>query len=130
MVLAADGLGGALLARAGLTEAPAEPGSRMGAGVVLTWDGPFYEPGTVYMACGRAGYVGLVRLEDGRLDVAAALDAPAVRAPTGRAAWPKAYSGRGGLAGAAAGGWAAMDGDAAADTPGPSTVRPSRVRPG
>ena len=41
VVLAADGLGGALLARAGLTEAPPEPGARMGAGVVLTWDEPF-----------------------------------------------------------------------------------------
>jgi len=31
------------------------------------------------MACGRAGYVGLVRLEDGRLDVAAAFDPGALR---------------------------------------------------
>jgi 2-polyprenyl-6-methoxyphenol hydroxylase-like FAD-dependent oxidoreductase len=32
------------------------------------------------MACGAAGYVGLVRLEDGRLNVAAAFDAPALKA--------------------------------------------------
>lgn len=31
------------------------------------------EPGTVYMACGSHGYVGMVLLEDHRLDVAAAL---------------------------------------------------------
>src|SRR5262249_9198733 len=37
----------------------------------------------VYMACGRAGYVGLVRLEDGRLDVACALDVAAVKAAGG-----------------------------------------------
>jgi flavin-dependent dehydrogenase len=83
VVLAADGLGGSLLARAGLTEAPAEPGARLGAGLVVDCAQPFYEPGTIYMACGRAGYVGLVRLEDGRLDLAAALDAAAVRVQHG-----------------------------------------------
>src|SRR5205823_9361457 len=68
LVLVADGLGGKLLARAGLTEAPPEPAARLGAGVVLA-DGPgFYAAGTVYMACDGGGYVGLVRLEDGRLD--------------------------------------------------------------
>jgi flavin-dependent dehydrogenase len=86
VVLAADGLGGQLLARAGVTEAPPEAGARIGAAVTLP---PcqeatgHYEPGTVYMACGRGGYVGLVRLEDGRLDCAAAFDAGAVRAAHG-----------------------------------------------
>jgi flavin-dependent dehydrogenase len=78
-VLAADGLGGKLLARAGVNAAPAAPGSRIGAGAVLGEAPAFYRPGTVYMACGEHGYVGLVRLEDGRLDVAAALDASWVR---------------------------------------------------
>src|SRR5207237_9932770 len=83
VVLAADGLGGKLLARAGLTAAPPEPAARLGAGVVLA-DGPaFYGAGTVYMACGGGGYVGLVRLEDGRLDVAAALDTGFVRSNGG-----------------------------------------------
>jgi flavin-dependent dehydrogenase len=44
---------------------------------------PFFRPGTVYMACGEGGYVGLVRLEDGRLNLAAALDAGRVRAEGG-----------------------------------------------
>jgi flavin-dependent dehydrogenase len=79
IVLAADGLGGKLLARAGLTEAPARPGARLGAGVVVETADDFYRPATIFMACGRSGYVGLVRLEDGRLDLAAALDALAVR---------------------------------------------------
>ena len=35
------------------------------------------------MACGAGGYTGLVRLEDGRLDVAAAFDAAWVRAAGG-----------------------------------------------
>jgi flavin-dependent dehydrogenase len=79
-VLAADGLGGKLLARAGVSAAPSAPGSRIGAGTGLTEAPAFYRPGIVYMACGEHGYAGLVRLEDGRLDVAAALDASRVRA--------------------------------------------------
>jgi flavin-dependent dehydrogenase len=40
---------------------------------------PFYSEHVIYLACAEAGYVGLVRLEDGRLDVAAAFDREAVR---------------------------------------------------
>jgi flavin-dependent dehydrogenase len=72
--VAADGLGGTFL-----DHVLPVPGSRIGAGLV-TGDVPaYYEPGTIYMACGRHGYLGLVRLEDGRLDLAAALDAMWVR---------------------------------------------------
>ena len=79
VVLAADGLGGKLVARAGVSAVDTEAGARIGAGVVAA-DGPaFYTPGVIYMACGRAGYLGLVRLEDGRLDLAAALDPHGVR---------------------------------------------------
>ena len=39
----------------------------------------FYQPETIFMAVGRGGYVGLVRVEDGRLDVAAAFDPEFVR---------------------------------------------------
>ncbi len=78
VVLAADGLGGLLAARGGVTHAPAVAGSRIGAGAVV--DAPaFFAPGTVYMACGPHGYTGLVRLEDGRLDVACAFDGAAVK---------------------------------------------------
>ena len=55
--------------------APAEAGARIGAGATTTEAPDFYRPGVVYMACGAGGYTGLVRLEDGRLDVAAAFDA-------------------------------------------------------
>jgi flavin-dependent dehydrogenase len=76
LVLAADGLGGTLLARGGTRVAP---GSWTGAGAVLP-DGPaFYGAGAIFMACGTPGYVGLVRLEDGRLNVAAALEPAALR---------------------------------------------------
>jgi flavin-dependent dehydrogenase len=85
VVVAADGLGGKLLARAGVAKAVAEPGARLGAGVVLGQGPAFYAAGTVYMACGSGGYVGLVRLEDDRLDVAAALDPAALRGGVGAA---------------------------------------------
>jgi 2-polyprenyl-6-methoxyphenol hydroxylase-like FAD-dependent oxidoreductase len=62
-----------------------EPGSRIGAGVVLpARTAPtFYQPGTIYMATGRGGYVGVVRVEDDRLDVAAALDPSFVKGEGG-----------------------------------------------
>jgi flavin-dependent dehydrogenase len=79
LVLAADGLGGTLLARGGRGGTRVAPGSWTGAGAVLQ-DGPaFYGAGAIFMACGTPGYVGLVRLEDGRLNVAAALEPAALR---------------------------------------------------
>jgi len=79
LVLAADGLGGQFLAGAG--DCPARPArySRIGAGVIAADAPDFFVAGSVFMACGLGGYVGLARLEDGRLDVAAAFDRPAVR---------------------------------------------------
>jgi flavin-dependent dehydrogenase len=83
VVLAADGLGGLLLGRGGIAAAPPRPGSRIGAGVVIEHGDTFFAPGVIYMTCGRSGYVGLVRLEDGRLDLACALSTDAVRAASG-----------------------------------------------
>jgi flavin-dependent dehydrogenase len=79
VVLAADGLGGGLLARAGVADSPPAAGSRLGAGVVCPDVPEFFQPGVVYMACGVYGYLGLVRLEDGRLNLAAAFDAEWLR---------------------------------------------------
>lgn len=79
VLLAADGLGGTLLARAGENEARPEPGARIGAGAVSADAPDFYRRGTLYMTCGAGGYLGLVRLEDGRLDLAAAFDADWLR---------------------------------------------------
>ena len=72
LVLAASGLAGRLLAREADFETSAR--SRIGAGVIADAVPEFYARGTIFMACGAGGYVGLVRLEDGRLDMAAALD--------------------------------------------------------
>jgi flavin-dependent dehydrogenase len=53
-----------------------ERGSRIGAGVMVPGESApsYYVSGTIYMATGRHGYVGLVRVEDERLDIAAAFD--------------------------------------------------------
>ena len=83
VVLAADGLGGKLLARSEVGGAPGDTRARVGVGVVAAGGPGFYRPGTIYMACGAHGYVGVVRLEDGRLDLAAALDAAWIRAAGG-----------------------------------------------
>jgi flavin-dependent dehydrogenase len=48
--------------------------SRVGVGAVVRGDAYPVVPGNLHMAVGRAGYVGLVRVEDGALNVAAALD--------------------------------------------------------
>lgn len=78
VVIAADGLNGQLT-----TPQQVADGSRIGAGVIANAAPDPYRPGTIYMAVGRGGYVGAVRLEDGRLDLAAAFDAAAVRAAGG-----------------------------------------------
>ncbi len=94
LVLAADGLGGRFLELALCNDRPmassrprsrsqAQLGnegreemrsSRIGAGVIATTGHPSYHNGTIFMACSAGGYVGVVRLEDGRLAVAAAFD--------------------------------------------------------
>jgi menaquinone-9 beta-reductase len=74
LVIAADGLRGSLLENCAEFPRVAARDSLIGVGAVLASAAPHYRPGTIYMAVGKGGYVGQVRLEDGRLDVAAALD--------------------------------------------------------
>ena len=81
MVVAAAGLHG-LRAAAAAGPAPVATvrrGSRVGVGAVLEDGGAGYGPGAVHMVVGPAGYVGLVRQEDHRLNVAAAFDAEWMR---------------------------------------------------
>lgn len=75
IVIAADGLNGRLTG----TDATPHAASRIGAGVVLDGAPDFFLNGSIFMAVARGGYVGLVRVEDGRLDVAAAFDPTFVR---------------------------------------------------
>ena len=74
VVIAATGLGQVrFVGEEGVRSQPAE-GSRIGAGCRLNMAPDFDRDGTVFMAVGRRGYVGLVRLEDGALNVAAAFE--------------------------------------------------------
>jgi 2-polyprenyl-6-methoxyphenol hydroxylase-like FAD-dependent oxidoreductase len=73
VVLVATGLGHTCLPTGARPRLRIARGSRMGTGCFLE-DGPCdYNVGTIHMAVGRAGYVGLVRLADGRLHVAGAI---------------------------------------------------------
>ncbi|MHB1194417.1 MAG: NAD(P)/FAD-dependent oxidoreductase [Longimicrobiales bacterium] len=79
VVIAADGVGSPLLAEAlhGGRDTGIAPWSRIGFGALFPAATRGYPAGLIHMAVGPEGYVGLVRLEDGTLDVAGALD-PAV----------------------------------------------------
>lgn len=79
VVLAADGVGGSLLqSETGIHRRVARD-SRIGVGAITEHTPDDYAPGKIFMACGRNGYAGLVRLEDGRLNIAAAFDPGFVR---------------------------------------------------
>jgi menaquinone-9 beta-reductase len=72
VVLVATGLGHSCLPDGSAPRTRVIRGSRVGTGCILA-DGPSdYDAGTIHMAIGRAGYVGLVRLADGRLHLAGA----------------------------------------------------------
>lgn len=78
-VVAATGLNGVRIeGQTELAPIPAANG-RIGVGALLTNPPEVFCPETIYMAVGAGGYVGSVVLEDGRLDVAAALDPRAVQ---------------------------------------------------
>ncbi len=79
-VVAADGLSSRLLGAAWIDDA-----SYIGAGGIVATGSREYETGVLYMAVDSIGYVGAVRLEDGRLDLAAAIDRRAVAAHGGLA---------------------------------------------
>ncbi|MDB5388286.1 MAG: putative oxidoreductase [Planctomycetaceae bacterium] len=55
------------------------PAARVGAGCILEGIDSGYPAGTIWMAVGDGGYVGLVRVEDNRLNIAAAFDLGFVR---------------------------------------------------
>jgi flavin-dependent dehydrogenase len=87
VVLAADGLAGNFFTHHSCSMRSTNDSipivakeSRIGAAVIVERGPKFYQPETIYMACGVGGYVGLVRLEDGRLNIAAAFDITVLRA--------------------------------------------------
>jgi flavin-dependent dehydrogenase len=77
VVIAADGLGHPSLCELPEFAQRADQGSRLGAGCKIFEFPEAYEAGTIHMGVGRYGYVGLVVVETGALNVAAAL-APAL----------------------------------------------------
>lgn len=74
VVLLADGLGNSSLRQQPELCSSVAPTSRIGLGASLKNSPDVYEAGTIFMAIGKWGYVGLVRVEDGSLNIAAALD--------------------------------------------------------
>ena len=78
VVLLADGLGNPSLPQDHKLRGRVAPHSRIGVGGIVENCPPGFEDGTIYMAVGKVGYVGLVRVEAGRLNVAAALDPTAL----------------------------------------------------
>lgn len=74
VVLVAAGLANRSLEHEPSAHTRISPRSRLGAGCVLAGTHSRWEEGTIHMAVGRQGYVGLVRVEDGSLNLAAAFD--------------------------------------------------------
>ena len=81
-VIVADGLNGQALsgldfAERDLFRPQLAKGSRIGAGTIVAGSADAnrqYQSGIIYMALHRSGYVGLVRMEDDRIDLGAAFD--------------------------------------------------------
>lgn len=74
VVVVADGVGGQSLKECRDIEYKLASRSLVGTSATSDSLPANYSPGTIHMAIGRAGYVGALQLEDGRLDVAAAFD--------------------------------------------------------
>lgn len=79
VVLVSDGLAGTSLTHLSEVKKKKSSASKIGLGALLENPNPFYEPSVVYMAHSEEGYVGLVRLQNGLLDVAAALNPKALK---------------------------------------------------
>ncbi|HET6879780.1 MAG TPA: NAD(P)/FAD-dependent oxidoreductase [Pirellulales bacterium] len=78
-VLSADGLGHPALARCREFVSRVSPHAKIGMRARIVNRVDRFKPGTIYMAAGKGGYVGLVRVEDGSLNLAAAIEPQAVK---------------------------------------------------
>jgi flavin-dependent dehydrogenase len=74
IVLAADGLGRTSLKKHGPFAAHVAAGSRIGLGASISGEKSQVPEGTVSMSVDRDGYVGMVRVPDGTINIAAAVD--------------------------------------------------------
>ena len=73
-VIVAAGLGANCLPNTGEWTTHVRASSRIGAGCMVEDSSSDFAPGTIWMTVGNGGYLGLVRVEDGRLNLAAAFD--------------------------------------------------------
>ena len=78
-VLVAEGLAGRILDDSTLGRVRTRRDSRIGVGTIVPLGEHHLAPGVISMACGPGGYVGSVVLENGSLDLAAAIDGDASR---------------------------------------------------
>lgn len=86
VVVVATGLAGMDLGNEPGMRTSAAANVRVGVGCAVTRYPAVYSEGTIHMALGRAGYVGLVRVDGGALNVAAAFDPTFLRESRGPAA--------------------------------------------
>ncbi len=80
VVLAADGLTHSSLQEESQVASNVAPGSRVGLGATWLSQDSWYKPGRLTMIVGRAGYVGLTCVEQGKINAAAALSLDSLRA--------------------------------------------------
>jgi flavin-dependent dehydrogenase len=78
-VIAADGLAAGFARTTPHATISTRPHSRIGAGVTIQDAANAFQRHCIHMAVGQNGYVGIVQLPDGSLDIAAALDVSAVQ---------------------------------------------------
>ena len=79
IVVAADGLAGRLARETRDCVQSVNPCSRIGVAAATARVPEGYQPGTIQMVVGREGYIGALQVEDGHLELAAALDPAAVK---------------------------------------------------
>jgi menaquinone-9 beta-reductase len=77
--IVADGLGHSALSEFSNMSSQVESGSRLGLGAIIEDQSQAYAHRELTMAVGRSGYVGLTRVEFGKLNIAAAVDASALK---------------------------------------------------
>ena len=79
IVVAADGLAGRLARETQDCVQSVNPRSRIGVSAAMARAPEGYQPGTIQMVVGREGYIGALQMEDGHLELAAALDPAAIK---------------------------------------------------
>lgn len=79
IVVAADGLAGRLARQTPDCSHSVNPRSRIGVSATTSLVPEGYQPGTIQMVVGREGYIGALQVENGNLELAAALDPAAMK---------------------------------------------------